>query len=83
MCYTNHALDEFLEDLLDIGIDSLAIVRLGSKSSPRTASLSLFAQQFDYSHNSASWSIIDELKSKVRDLQESFTAAFAAYRDSD
>jgi hypothetical protein len=80
MCYTNHALDQFLEDLLDIGIDSSAIVRLGSKSSPRTASLRLFAQQFDYSRNSASWSIIDELKNKVRELQENFTAAFAAYR---
>ncbi|KAL3496205.1 P-loop containing nucleoside triphosphate hydrolase protein [Aspergillus germanicus] len=68
MCYTNHALDQFLEDLLDIGIDS-------------TASLSLFAQQFDYSHNSTIWSIIDELKNKVRDLQESFAAAFAVYRD--
>ena len=27
VCYTNHALDQFLEDLLDKGIDS--IVRIG------------------------------------------------------
>ncbi|KAJ5115583.1 P-loop containing nucleoside triphosphate hydrolase protein [Penicillium atrosanguineum] len=26
MCYTNHALDQFLEDLLDIGIDASSIV---------------------------------------------------------
>lgn len=45
MCYTNHALDQFLEDLLDIGIDSSAIVRLGSKSSPRTSGLSLFEKK--------------------------------------
>ncbi|KAJ9300137.1 hypothetical protein DTO271G3_2254 [Paecilomyces variotii] len=36
MCYTNHALDQFLEDFLDIGIDRSAIVRIGSKSTPRT-----------------------------------------------
>ncbi|RVD83717.1 uncharacterized protein DFL_005496 [Arthrobotrys flagrans] len=30
VCYTNHALDQFLEHLLDIGIDN--IVRLGSRS---------------------------------------------------
>ena len=30
VCYTNHALDDFLEDLLDAGIES--IVRLGGRS---------------------------------------------------
>ncbi|KAL0570783.1 hypothetical protein V5O48_011177 [Marasmius crinis-equi] len=41
VCYTNHALDQFLEDLLDIGIPSDSIVRLGGKSTPRTSRLSL------------------------------------------
>lgn len=42
VCYTNHALDQFLEDLLDIGIPSSSLVRLGGKSTPRTEPLSLF-----------------------------------------
>ncbi|KAL2826644.1 P-loop containing nucleoside triphosphate hydrolase protein [Aspergillus cavernicola] len=79
MCYTNHALDQFLEDLLDIGIDQSAIVRLGSKSSARTAQLSLSAQKSNYSRNSASWRIIDELRMKVSEMKESFDAAFNAY----
>jgi ribosomal protein L40E len=29
VCYTNHALDQFLEDLLDIGIPATNIVRIG------------------------------------------------------
>ncbi|KAI9221484.1 hypothetical protein BC828DRAFT_356939 [Blastocladiella britannica] len=33
MCYTNHALDQFLEDLLDVDIKSIA--RLGSRPSER------------------------------------------------
>ncbi|CDM26234.1 unnamed protein product [Penicillium roqueforti FM164] len=51
MCYTNHALDQFLEDLLDIGIDPSAIVRLGSKSTRRTEPLGLFKQHSSYRRN--------------------------------
>ncbi|KAI1124436.1 P-loop containing nucleoside triphosphate hydrolase protein, partial [Nemania abortiva] len=44
LSFTNHALDQFIEDLMDIGIDDQVIVRLGSKSTPRTAPLLLSAQ---------------------------------------
>lgn len=44
MSFTNHALDQFLEDLMDIGIDDSVIVRLGSKCTLRTAQLQLSAQ---------------------------------------
>lgn len=36
MRHTNHALDKFLEDLLDVGIDPSGIIRIGSKSTART-----------------------------------------------
>ena len=32
VCYTNHALDQFLEDLLKIGIPETSIVRLGGRA---------------------------------------------------
>ncbi|KAM0230088.1 hypothetical protein ACHAPO_009454 [Fusarium lateritium] len=38
LSYTNHALDQFLEDLMDIGVSSDQIVRLGSKSTDATKS---------------------------------------------
>jgi hypothetical protein len=44
ICYTNHALDQFLEDLLDIGIPADYMVRLGAKCTPRTESLQLSKQ---------------------------------------
>ncbi|KAI1379383.1 P-loop containing nucleoside triphosphate hydrolase protein [Hypoxylon crocopeplum] len=47
LSYTNHALDQFAEDLLDIGISQDVIVRLGSKSTDRTAPLTLKAQTID------------------------------------
>ncbi|KAI1065242.1 hypothetical protein LB507_001300 [Fusarium sp. FIESC RH6] len=36
LSYTNHALDQFLEDLMDIGVSSDQIVRLGSKFTEAT-----------------------------------------------
>ncbi|KAF5631693.1 NFX1-type zinc finger-containing protein [Fusarium sp. NRRL 52700] len=36
LSYTNHALDQFLEDLMDIGISSGQMVRLGSKFTEAT-----------------------------------------------
>ncbi|KAL0932639.1 AAA family ATPase [Colletotrichum truncatum] len=41
LSYTNHALDQFLEDLMRIGIPSDIMVRLGSKSTEATKMLSL------------------------------------------
>ncbi|KAI5468107.1 P-loop containing nucleoside triphosphate hydrolase protein [Mariannaea sp. PMI_226] len=38
LSYTNHATDQFIEDLLGIGVYSHSIVRLGSKSSKATES---------------------------------------------
>ncbi|CAH0051204.1 unnamed protein product [Clonostachys solani] len=41
LSYTNHALDQFITDLVDIGVDEEDIVRLGSKASPRTEAMKL------------------------------------------
>ncbi|KAL3607379.1 hypothetical protein FPOAC2_02363 [Fusarium poae] len=38
LSYTNHALDQFLEDLMNIGVSSDEIVRLGSKCTEATKS---------------------------------------------
>lgn len=44
ICYKNHALDQFLEDILDSGIPDGRMVRLGGRSkSERIAALDLFA----------------------------------------
>ncbi|PTB51882.1 hypothetical protein M431DRAFT_498162 [Trichoderma harzianum CBS 226.95] len=39
LSYTNHALDQFLEDLMDNGIDGGNMVRMGSKATARTDAL--------------------------------------------
>ncbi|KAL4944390.1 hypothetical protein BDV06DRAFT_233392 [Aspergillus oleicola] len=79
MCYTNHALDQFLEDLMDIGVDSSTIVRLGSKSSQRTEPLKLYSKKTTFSRNAASWRIIDELKEKAKELRDELKTTFDGY----
>lgn len=83
MCYTNHALDQFLEDLLDIGIDSSAIVRLGSKSSQRTSSLSLQEQKIAYRRSPTSFMVIDRLRSEANGLENDLKKTFDTYQKSN
>ncbi|KAF9004594.1 P-loop containing nucleoside triphosphate hydrolase protein [Cyathus striatus] len=68
VCYTNHALDQFLEDLLDIGISADSIVRLGGKSTTRTAPLALQKQQTDYKLGRSDRMMIDQLKAGLKSL---------------
>lgn len=79
ICYTNHALDQFLEELLDIGIPPDGIVRLGSKSTPRTASLNIFDQKSSYKRSQSAWEIINQLKTQAEDIQRCLTTEFKSY----
>ncbi|CAI7659971.1 unnamed protein product [Penicillium viridicatum] len=81
MCYTNHALDQFLEDLLDIGIDPSGIVRLGSKSSQRTEPLGLFKQHSSYRRDQATWSTINALEADGNELKDTLNDSFQAYKN--
>ncbi|KAJ6114078.1 P-loop containing nucleoside triphosphate hydrolase protein [Penicillium capsulatum] len=80
MCYTNHALDQFLEDLLDIGIDPVDIVRLGSKSTPRTRPLSLKEQRATGTRSQSTWNIINTLESQGQEHRRAIESSFAAYQ---
>jgi hypothetical protein len=71
VCYTNHALDQFLEDLLDVGIPEHSMLRLGGKSTPRTESLSLFNISRSgprSSRTQGNWAVIDGLKTELQAL---------------
>lgn len=68
VCYTNHALDQFLEDILDIGVPSHSIVRLGGKSTARTEPLSLYKQKGGTRLGRGDWQTIDGLKAQSRGL---------------
>lgn len=77
--YTNHAEDQFLEDLLELGIEEEVMVRLGSKSTEKTAPLRLSAQQCGYRRTKDAWALIDALKQEADDKSEELREAFANY----
>lgn len=83
MCYTNHALDQFLEDLLDIGIEESSIVRLGSKSTPRTRSLALGEQQTNFKRSRTSWDIINSLESSATQEESQLQECLKRYKRTD
>ncbi|KAF2127934.1 P-loop containing nucleoside triphosphate hydrolase protein [Dothidotthia symphoricarpi CBS 119687] len=73
LTYTNHALDQFLVDLQDIGIPSNAIVRLGSNFTPATQSLALKEQHSSYRMSMTTRIIVDELKVQVESYHDALT----------
>ena len=80
-CFTNHALDQFLEDLMDIGIPEGEIVRIGGKSTLRTASLSLqtLGKSSGYRLTRDNWREIDGLCTRRDALSKALEEAFAEY----
>ena len=80
-CFTNHALDQFLEDLMDIGIPQSSLVRLGGKSSKRTEPLSLYNQKSGHRFGRNDWAQVDALKTSAADAHDKLQNAFAAYQN--
>jgi len=82
VCYTNHALDQFLEDLLKVGIPGDSIVRLGSaaKSSTATQPLVLSAQQSDFRLTKDDWDIINLRQSEASEQADRLRNAFSNYQ---
>ena len=83
-CYTNHALDQFLEDLMDIGISEDDMVRIGWKSTTRTAPISL--QTLARSSGALAtrnWREIDALRSRQVALSSALMTAYTAYKQSN
>ncbi|KAK9771144.1 putative AAA family ATPase [Seiridium cardinale] len=80
LAYTNHALDQFLEDLMDIGISSDEIVRLGSKSTTRTAPLLLSNQTLSLKTRSRTrWDLINFERGNLRAAADQVERSFESY----
>lgn len=84
VCYTNHALDQFLEDLLKIGIPESSIVRLGGRANSAVSQLSLNKQIKEKSvRSNAEWTIIDNLKTRAEFLREELEDKFKSFLASN
>ncbi|RFU29072.1 hypothetical protein B7463_g7259, partial [Scytalidium lignicola] len=70
LCYTNHALDQFLEDILNIGVVTQDMLRLGSKSTSATKHLGLHEQSGSYRRTRDSWILLNQHESKIDHLSQ-------------
>ena len=84
MCYTHHALDQFLEDLLDLDIPSSDMVRLGSaaKATARTQTLSLKDLRSSVKISQEQWAMLNIRKQDIADETTRLKNSFDAFRDA-
>ncbi|ESZ94905.1 NFX1-type zinc finger-containing protein 1 [Sclerotinia borealis F-4128] len=82
VCYTNHALDQFLEELLDIGIPPSDMIRLGAKSTPKTKKLSL-RDQPSSTLDASQWDRINKLENSLQQHQTRLESAFKRYHSTN
>ncbi|TRM64558.1 P-loop containing nucleoside triphosphate hydrolase protein [Schizophyllum amplum] len=78
-CYTNHALDQFLEDMIGVGIPRENMVRLGGRPTTALQDLSLRNQQrngLDYADRSK----VREFKQMSEQLVDKLDKAFKRYQ---
>ena len=82
VCYTNHALDQFLDDLLRVNIPADKIVRLGSnaKSSLTTRGLMFSAQQINFKPGKDHWEILSKRKAELAQEGDRLQESFVEYR---
>ena len=78
LSYTNHALDQFLSDLFDVGIQKQYMVRLGSKSTDETAELSLEKQHLAKIRKTVDWGTVNQLNNRIDELKEELNEATEA-----
>ena len=78
VCYTNHALDDILEGLLDVGIPPDTMLRLGGKSTARTEPL-LLQKQPNGARTRDQWTIIDKYKQEAEVIYKMLDNAFNEY----
>jgi hypothetical protein len=78
VCYTNHALDQFLEELLDTGVPAAWMVRLGQKSTKRTEPLQLRKQA---SNSNPPWSVINTMKEETDSAELSLNSLLAGLQN--
>ena len=84
LSYTNHALDQFLEDLLEAEISSSSIVRIGSKAkcTPKTAPLLLSEQKGQYRRSRDAWNVINKYKAIASASGTKLRVALAKFLNS-
>lgn len=73
-------MDQFLEDLIGIGIPHESLVRIGGKPNPQTEHISLYKQAPVSKITKADWKIKDDYKASAEIHAQSLNFAFEQYK---
>jgi hypothetical protein len=79
LTYTNHALDQFLEDLQKIGIPNDDMLRLGSKGSEATKPLSMHEQNSIHRTSPQTWGMINSQNSEAESYIDALNSKIVQY----
>jgi hypothetical protein len=79
VCYTNHALDQFLDDIRNMGVPDEHIVRLGGKVSTSLDHLSIRSQPPNRALTAADMKIVYEARADAETHANSIDIAFNEY----
>lgn len=79
LTYTNHALDQFLEDIQKAGIPASSIVRLGSKSNANTRALTIREQPNNYKMTGQTWAMIQEQKAEEESYHDALITKMSSF----
>ncbi|KAI9159145.1 NFX1-type zinc finger-containing protein 1 [Paramyrothecium foliicola] len=82
MSYTNHAVDQFIEDLFEMGIDEDLAVRLGSKSSLATARTRLdnVVKKLIFRMGKSRWDLVNHLKKDLERVKDELAVVGSSLR---
>jgi hypothetical protein len=78
VCFSNHALDQFLADLMDIDIPLSSMVRLGGKCTDRTKPLTI-REQGGSKLSPAQWDRINKARVRLEEHEKKLHNAFTHY----
>jgi hypothetical protein len=74
--FKNHALDDFLEELLDLGVNPQDMVRLGSKAKSTVRTEPLLLHHRQNPRTSETWGMINALDPEAEELKDELQRAF-------
>ncbi|KAK7181913.1 NFX1-type zinc finger-containing protein 1 (ATPase) [Paraphaeosphaeria sporulosa] len=77
--YTNHALDQFLVDIQNIGVSKHSIVRLGYRGSDETKDLSISKQSSTYKIGRDAWQIRENNKVEAEGYHDLLVNAVSGF----
>lgn len=80
LSYTNHAIDQFLEDILAIGVPPHQMLRLGGKSTPKTQPLTLHEQLGKHRRSQQSFNLMNQYSAAADELSARVQARASAFR---